>query len=107
MSRSELNDREKSFRRDVLKGALMGVAAVPVSALPSRAGRQQVDPAAAGEPGYVEDATKVDRRAELQAGAGLRELPAGPAEQGAPVPCNIFAGRKSRQRAGARVVKRP
>ena len=59
---------QKFPRRTLLKGALLGVAAVPVSALLSRtatAAGGRVDP---NEPqakslGYVEDAAKVDAKA--------------------------------------------
>ena len=59
---------QKFPRRTLLKGALLGVAAVPVSALLARtadAAAGKVDP---NEPqakslGYVEDATKVDAKA--------------------------------------------
>ena len=59
---------QKFPRRTLLKGALLGVAAVPVSALLSRtadAAAGKVDP---NEPqakslGYVEDAAKVDPKA--------------------------------------------
>ena len=59
---------EKKFqRRDVLKGALMGVAAVPVTALLGRAeaAAGKVDPSEpqAKSLGYVEDASKVDAKA--------------------------------------------
>ena len=80
---------EKTFpRRDLLKGALMGVAAVPVAALIGRA-EAAAGPVDPSEPqakslGYVKDATKVDRQGqpEFQARPELRELPAGAERQG-------------------------
>ena len=76
---------QKFPRRTLLKGALLGVAAVPVSALLSRtatAAGGRVDP---NEPqakslGYVEDATKVDAKANpnFKPGQNVRQLPAGP-----------------------------
>ena len=79
---------QKFPRRTLLKGALLGVAAVPVSALLSRtatAAGGRVDP---NEPqakslGYVEDATQGRRQGqpELQAGPDVRQLPAGPDRQ--------------------------
>lgn len=103
-------------RRDVLKGALMGVAAVPVTALLGRAeaASAKVDP---NEPqakslGYVEDATKVDAKANPnykpgQTCANCLQVPAGK-EKGADVPCNIFAGRMVSAKGWCKVyVKRP
>jgi hypothetical protein len=93
---------EKKFpRRDVLKGALIGVAAVPFSAILGRAqaASGKVDP---NEPqakslGYVEDAKTVDAKANPnykpgQVCANCLQVPAGK-EKGAEIPCNIFAGR--------------
>ena len=91
----------KIARRDVLKGALIGVAAVPVTALLGRAAAATgpVDP---NEPqaknlGYVTDATKVDAKANPnykpgQICANCLQVPKGK-EGGAEVPCNIFAQR--------------
>ena len=103
-------------RRDVLKGALMGVAAVPVTALLGRAeaASGKVDP---NEPqakslGYVEDATKVDVKANPnykpgQVCANCLQVPAGK-EKGAEIPCNIFAGRNVSAKGWCKVyVKRP
>jgi hypothetical protein len=108
---------EKTFpRRTLLKGALLGVAAVPVSALLSRANAAAgpVDP---NEPqakslGYVVDATKVDAKANPnykagQACANCLQSPAGK-ESGGMVPCNIFAGRPVAAKGWCKVyVKRP
>ena len=96
----------KIHRRDVLKGALIGVAAVPVTALLGRAeaATGKVDP---NEPqakslGYVEDATKVDAKANPNFKAGQHCAnciqytgKAGDAEGG----CNLFPG-KSVKAAG-------
>ena len=59
---------QKFPRRTLLKGALLGVAAVPVSALLSRtaaaaAGRVDPNEPQAKSLGYVEDASKVDPKA--------------------------------------------
>lgn len=93
---------EKKFpRRDVLKGALIGVAAVPFSAILGRAQAASgpVDP---NEPqakslGYVVDAKTVDPKANPnykpgQVCANCLQVPAGK-DKGAEIPCNIFAGR--------------
>ena len=106
----------KYQRRDVLKGALMGVAAVPVTALLGRAeaAAGKVDP---NEPqakrlGYVDDATKVDAKANPnykpgQVCANCLQVPKGK-ETGAQVPCNIFAGRLVEANGWCKVwVKRP
>jgi High potential iron-sulfur protein len=108
---------QKFPRRTLLKGALLGVAAVPVSALLSRtatAAGGRVDP---NEPqakslGYVEDATKVDAKANPnfkpgQMCAGCLQAPT--AKPGmAEVPCNIFAGRPVAAKGWCKVfVKRP
>ncbi len=93
---------QKFPRRTLLKGALLGVAAVPVSALLSRsatAAGAKVDP---NEPqakslGYVADATQGRRQGqpELQAGPDVRQLPAGTDRQ---------AGRR---RSGLQHLRRP
>ena len=94
---------EKTFpRRTVLKGALLGVAAVPVSALLGRAEAAPGGPVDPNEPqaknvGYVADAAKVDAKANPNFKAGQHcavclQVPAGK-EKGALIPCNIFAGR--------------
>ena len=70
-------------RRSLLKHALLGIAAAPAAGWLGRAESAPVkldvsDPQAKAL-GYVEDASKVDAKAnpELQARADLRELPAG------------------------------
>ena len=108
---------QKFPRRTLLKGALLGVAAVPVSALLSRtatAAGGKVDP---NEPqakslGYVEDATKVDAKANPNFKPGqicANCLQAPTAKPGmAEVPCNIFAGRPVAAKGWCKVyVKRP
>ena len=108
---------QKFPRRTLLKGALLGVAAVPMSALLSRtatAAGAKVDP---NEPqakslGYVVDATKVDAKANPnfkagQACANCLQSPVGK-EAGGMVPCNIFAGRPVAAKGWCKVyVKRP
>ncbi len=88
-------------RRDVLKGALMGVAAVPVAALLGRAeaASGEVDPSEsqAKNLGYVTDAKQVDAKANPnykpgQICANCLQVPKGK-ETGAKIPCNIFGGR--------------
>ena len=108
---------QKFPRRSLLKGALLGVAAVPVATLLSRtadAAAGKVDP---NEPqakslGYVEDATKVDAKANPNYKAGQMcanclQAPtykAGMTE----VPCNIFAGRNVAAKGWCKVyVKKP
>jgi hypothetical protein len=104
-------------RRDVLKGALIGVAAVPVSALLGRTAEAAAGPVDPNEPqakslGYVVDATKVDAKANPnykpgQACANCLQVPKGK-ETGAEVPCNIFAGRTVSAKGWCKVyVKRP
>lgn len=103
-------------RRDVLKGALMGVAAVPMTALLGRAeaASGEVDP---NEPqakslGYVTDAKTVDAKANPnykpgQVCANCLQVPAGK-EKGPKIPCNIFAGRTVSANGWCKVyVKRP
>jgi hypothetical protein len=108
---------QKFPRRTLLKGALLGVAAVPVSALLSRtadAAGARVDP---NEPqakslGFVEDAAKVDAKANPNFKAGQHcwnclQAPTGK-EGMAEVPCNIFAGRPVAGKGWCKVyVKRP
>ena len=102
-------------RRTVLKGALLGAAAVPVTALLGRAeaAATNVDP---NEPqakslGYVEDAAKVDAKANPnfkpgQACANCLQSPA--TAKGPMVPCNIFAQRLVNAKGWCKVyVKRP
>jgi len=106
----------KIARRDVLKGALIGVAAVPVTALLGRA-HAAAGPVDPNEPqakslGYVADATKVDAKANPnykpgQLCANCLQVPKGK-EGGAEVPCNIFAGRAVSAKGWCKVyVKRP
>jgi hypothetical protein len=110
-----MSDR-KIPRRDVLKGALIGVAAVPVTALLGRAdaAAAEVDP---NEPqakslGYVVDASKVDAKANPnfkpgQKCANCLQVPVGK-EKGDKIPCNIFAGRLVNANGWCKVyVKRP
>jgi len=111
-----MSDR-KIPRRDVLKGALIGVAAVPVTALLGRAeaaAAGKVDP---NEPQakslvYVEDASKVDAKANPnfkpgQMCSNCLQVPAGK-EKGDWIPCNIFAGRSVSAKGWCKVyVKRP
>lgn len=95
-----MSDR-KIPRRDVLKGALIGVATVPVAALLGRAeaATGPVDPSEqqAKQLRYVKDATTVDAKANPnfkpgQICANCLQVPKGK-EGGAQVPCNIFGGR--------------
>jgi len=103
-------------RRDVLKGALIGVAAVPVTAILGRA-EAAAGPVDPNEPqakslGYVKDATKVDAKANPnfkpgQLCSNCLQVPKGK-ETGAQVPCNIFAGRLVEANGWCKVyVKRP
>jgi hypothetical protein len=91
---------QKFPRRALLKGALLGVAAVPVSALLTRtagAAGASVDP---NEPqakslNYVTDATKVDAKANPnfkpgQVCANCQHAKAGTTAE---LPCAIFANR--------------
>ena len=106
----------KIARRDVLKGALIGVAAVPVTALLGRA-EAAAGPVDPNEPqakslGYVTDASKVDPKANPnfkpgQACANCLQVAKGK-ETGAEVPCNIFGGRLVSAKGWCKVyVKRP
>ena len=103
-------------RRDLLKGALIGVAAVPVTAILGRAeaAGPDVDP---NEPqaknlGYVVDASKVDAKANPNFKPGQHcavclQVPVGK-EKGAMIPCNIFGGRNVAANGWCKVfVKRP
>ena len=103
-------------RRDVLKGALIGVAVVPVTAILGRA-EAAAGPVDPNEPqakslGYVKDATKVDAKANPnfkpgQHCANCLQVPKGK-ETGAQIPCNIFAGRLVEANGWCKVwVKRP
>ena len=102
-------------RRTVLKGALLGVAAIPVAALVGRAeaAPAKVDP---NEPqakslGYIEDATKVDAKANPNYKSGQHCgncLQAQVKEGEAYVPCNIFPGKLVNTNGWCKVwVKRP
>jgi hypothetical protein len=103
-------------RRTILKGALLGAAAVPVSALLGRAEAAPAkldpnDPTAKGL-GYVEDAAKVDAKANPQYKAGMtcaNCLQAPTAKPGdAQVACNIFQGRLVAAKGWCKAyVKRP
>jgi hypothetical protein len=109
---------QKFPRRTLLKGALLGVTAVPVSALLSRsadaAASGKVDP---NEPqakalGYVVDASTVDAKANPNFKPGQHCLNCLQAPTGKPgmaeVPCNIFAGRPVSGKGWCKVyVKRP
>lgn len=103
-------------RRDVLKGALMGVAAVPVTALLGRA-EAATGPVDPNEPqakslGYIVDAAKVDAKANPNFKPGQHcavclQVPVGK-EKGDMIPCNIFAGRPVAAKGWCKVfVKRP
>jgi hypothetical protein len=108
---------EKIFpRRTLLKGALLGVAAVPVTALLGRA-EAAAGPVDPNEPqakslGYVTDATKVDAKTNPnykpgQVCANCLQAPSAKAGD-AMVPCNIFAGRTVTAKGWCKVyVKRP
>jgi hypothetical protein len=107
---------EKTFpRRTLLKGALLGVAAVPVASLlnPAEAAPGKVDPNSpqAKSLGYVEDATKVDAKANPNYKAGQvcsNCLQATGKPGDAQVPCNIFAGQLVNAKGWCKVyVKRP
>ena len=100
-------------RRTVLKGALLGVVAIPAAALVGRAEAANVDP---NEPqakslGYVEDATKVDTKANPNYKSGQHcgnclqaQMQAGESY----VPCNIFPGKAVNVNGWCKVwVKRP
>jgi hypothetical protein len=108
---------EKTFaRRTLLKGALLGAAVVPVTALLGRAeaAAGKVDP---NEPqakslGYVADAANVDAKANPNYKAGQmcsNCLQAPTAKAGnADVACNIFAGRPVAGKGWCKVyVKKP
>ena len=108
---------ERKFaRRDVLKGALIGVAAVPVTALLGRAEARgcpgRPERAAGQEPRLRDDASKVDAKANPnfkpgQACANCLQVAKGK-ETGAEVPCNIFGGRLVSAKGWCKVyVKRP
>ena len=105
----------KIHRRDVLKGALIGVAAVPVTAILGRA-EAAAGPVDPNEPqakslGYVKDATKVDAKANPNFKPGQlcsNCLQATGKPGDAAVPCNIFAQRLVNAKGWCKVyVKRP
>mgnify|MGYP001170155479 CR=1 FL=1 len=102
-------------RRSLLKGALLGAAAVPMTALLGRAeaAAGKVDP---NEPqakslGYVEDAAKVDAKANpnYKPGQNCSNCLQATGKPGdAAVPCNIFAQRLVNSKGWCKVyVKRP
>lgn len=108
---------KKLPRRAVLKGALLGVAAVPVSALLDRTAMAASGPVDPSEPqaqqlGYVKDAGQVDAKANPnykpgQACWNCLQAP-GAKDGDAEVPCNIFGGRKVAGAGWCKVyVKRP
>lgn len=107
---------QKFPRRTLLKGALLGVASVPVTALLSRIARAATGKVDPNEPqakslGYVEDATKVDPKAnpnykpgQMCANCLQAQVKAANA---ASVPCNIFAAREVAAKGWCKVyVKR-
>ena len=108
---------QKFPRRTLLKGALLGVATVPVSALLSRtataaAGRVDPNEPQAKSLGYVEDAAKVDPKANPNFKPGqvcANCLQAPTAKPGmTEVPCNIFAQRNVAAKGWCKVyVKKP
>ena len=107
---------QKFPRRSLLKGALLGVAAVPVSALLGRAAHAAAGKVDPNEPtakslGYVEDATKVDAKANpnYKPGQLCSNCLQAQVKEGAEyVPCNIFAGRDVAAKGWCKVyVKRP
>lgn len=108
---------QKFPRRTLLKGALLGVAAMPASALLSRAADAAAGKVDPNEPqakslGYIEDAAKVDAKANPNYKPGqlcVNCLQAPTAKPGmAEVPCNIFAGRNVAAKGWCKVyVKKP
>lgn len=108
---------EKTYpRRTLLKGALLGVATIPVAALLNRA-EAAAGPVDPNEPqakslGYVTDATKVDAKANPNYKPGqhcatcLQAPAAKPGDT--QVACNIFAGRLVSANGWCKVyVKKP
>jgi high potential iron-sulfur protein len=104
-------------RRTVLKGALLGVATIPVASLLGRraeaAALPHVDPndPQAKSLGYIEDATKVDQKANPNYKSGqhcancLQSQLQGNDQY---VPCNIFPGKAVNVNGWCKVwVKRP
>jgi hypothetical protein len=108
---------QKFPRRTLLKGALLGVAAVPVSALISRTSAAAGARVSPTEPqakslGFVEDASKVDPKANpnFKPGQNCANCLQAPAAKPGmtEVPCNIFAGRPVAAKGWCKVyVKRP
>jgi len=101
-------------RRTVLKGALLGVVAIPAAALVGRrAEAANVDPSEpqAKSLGYVDDAAKVDAKANPNYKAGQHcanclQAQGQPGE--AYIPCNIFPGKLVNANGWCKVwVKRP
>ena len=113
---------ETISRRTLIKGALVGLAAVPAAALANPQAAKPAAPAAGAllDPaspqakalGYVHDATKVDAKANPnfkpgQNCANCLQVPKGK-ETGAQIPCNIFGGRLVEANGWCKVwVKRP
>ena len=102
-------------RRSLLKGALLGVAAVPALGLVGRAEAAPVkldvnDPQAKAL-GYIEDAAQVDAKANPnfkpgQTCANCLQAQGKPGE--ALLPCNIFPGKLVQAKGWCKVwVKRP
>jgi hypothetical protein len=102
-------------RRSLLKGALLGAAVVPVTALLGRAeaaaGRVDPNEPQAKSLGYVEDAAKVDAKANpnFKPGQACANCLQSHGKAGdAFVPCNIFAQREVSAKGWCKVfVKRP
>ena len=102
-------------RRSLLKGALLGAAAMPVTALLGRAqaaaGRVDPNEPQATSLGYVEDATKVEAKANpnYKAGQDCANCLQSHGKAGdAYLPCNIFAQREVAAKGWCKVyVKRP
>ena len=109
---------ETLSRRDLLKGALVGIAAGTAASLVTNAAQagaapmlSESDPQAKSL-GYVEDASKVDAKANPnfkpgQTCANCLQAPTAKAGD-ATVACNIFAGRQVAAGGWCKVwVKRP
>jgi hypothetical protein len=103
-------------RRTVLKGALLGIAAVPATALLGSAAeaapvKLDVKDPQAKSLGYIEDATKVDAKANPNFKAGqvctnCLQFTGKPTD--AVGPCNIFPGKLVVGKGWCKVyVKRP
>jgi hypothetical protein len=106
---------QKFPRRTLLKGALLGVAAVPVSALLTRtadaaAGRVDPNEPQAKSLAYIEDATKVDVKANpnFKPGQICGNCSHAKPGTGPEVPCAIFANRPVATKGWCKVwMKRP